>query len=321
MDGTAGLILYLLIFVGVLLAFDGLVQLVFGGSREAEEQAVNKRLRLLSSGMDPEEVLRLLRRQRRLGAVDRIPVLRHWPPMLTQAGLTMDPMRGIYVMAGAAFAMFMVLQALGAPLLLALAVAPLLGIAVPVLLLIAKRNHRLQLLQRQLPEGIDLMVRSLRAGHPLNASIQTISRQMADPLGSEMGVVADAITYGDDLVDAMTDFADRVGIEDARYLAMAIVLQGRTGGNLAAVLDALARVIRERFAMHRKIRAISAEGRITAYVVSAAPFIIYGALNLITPSFYGDVKNDPAYPYLLGTGLVLAVLNAIWLRKLVRFHF
>jgi tight adherence protein B len=102
---------------------------------------------------------------------------------------------------------------------------------------------------------------------------------------------------------------------------MAIVLQGRTGGNLAAVLDALARVIRERFAMQRKIRAVSAEGRITAYIVSAAPFIIYGALNLISPTFYGDVKDDPAYPYLLGTGIVLAVLNALWLRKLVRFHF
>lgn len=320
MDGTAGLVLYILIFVGVLLIFDGLVRLTFGGSEEARERAVNKRLRLLSSGMDPQEVLRLLRR-RQQDTVDRIPLLRHWPQMLTQAGLTIDPMRGLFAAAAMTVAVFLVLQALGATLLIAVSLAAVIGVALPVLLLAFWRNRRLAQLQRQLPDGIDLMVRSLRSGHPLNASIQTIARELADPLGTEMGLVADAITYGDDLIDAVADFADRVGIEDARYLAMAIALQGRTGGNLAAVLDSLARVIRERFAMHRKIRAVSAEGRITAYVVSAAPLIIFGALNLIAPTFYGDVENDPAYPYLLGIGTALALLNAIWLRKLVRFHF
>ena len=321
MDGAGSLLLYVLVFVGVLLAVDGIIQLVFGSGREAEEDAVNKRLRLLSSGMDPEEVLRLLRRRRQATLLDRVAVLRHWPALWAQAGLGGDPQRGLLGIAGITIALVLVLRLFGTSWWLAVMLGGIVGVALPILVLIGIRNRRLARLEQQLPEAIDLMVRSLRSGHPLNASIQLIAREIPDPLGSEMGIVADAITYGDDLTDAVTDFAERVGIEDARYLAVAITIQGRSGGNLAAVLEALARVIRERFAMKRKIKAVSAEGRITAYLVSAAPFIIYGVLNLIAPSFYGDVRDDPLFDYFLLIGLGLAVLNALILRKLVRFHF
>jgi tight adherence protein B len=165
------------------------------------------------------------------------------------------------------------------------------------------------------------MVRSLRAGHPLNSAFQVIAREMSDPLGSEMGIVADAITYGDDLTDAVTAFADRAGIEDARYLAVAINIQAGTGGNLAHVLEALAQVIRDRFAMLRKIRALSAEGRLTAMIVSIVPLVIFASLNALSPTFYGDVANDPLYLPFLATGVVLTVANALVLRRLVRFHF
>ena len=189
------------------------------------------------------------------------------------------------------------------------------------MILVQIRSRRAGAIARQLPDGIDLMVRSLRAGHPLNAAFQVIAREMPDPLGSEMGIVADAITYGDDLTDAVTAFADRVGIEDARYLAVAINIQAGTGGNLAHVLEALANVIRERFAMLRKIRALSAEGRLTAMIVSIVPLVIYFSLNLISPTYYGDVADDPLYTPFLATGVVLTVMNAIVLRRLVRFHF
>ena len=321
MEGAGSLVLYILVFVGVLLTVDGLIQLAFGSGQEAKEEAVNKRLRLLSSGMDPEEVLRLLRRERRGTLLERIGVLRRWPALWGQAGLGGDPNRALLVVVAGVAALLLVLRLLGMAWWLAAALGLVVGVALPILVLVGIRNRRLAALDRQLPEGIDLMVRSLRSGHPLNASIQLIAREIPDPLGTEMGIVADAITYGDALTDAVTDFAQRVGVEDARYLAVAITIQGRTGGNLAAVLEALARVIRERFAMKRKIRAVSAEGRITAYLVSATPFIIYGALNLVAPSFYGDVKDDPLFDYFLMTGLGLAALNALILRKLVRFHF
>jgi tight adherence protein B len=318
MQGSEFMIVYLALFIGVLLIFDGIVQFL---SRGDGEETINRRLRMLASGADPEEVLRLLRRRRQAEGLARIPVLREWHSLVVQSGVTTDPNRLLLMVLGAAAGLYVLLLVLGFAGLVALPLALIIGILLPVLVLIQIQSRRAREISRQLLDGIDLMVRSLRAGHPLNTAFQVIAREMPDPLGSEMGIVADAITYGDDLTDAVLAFADRVGVEDARYLAVAINIQAGTGGNLAQVLEALAKVIRGRFAMMRKIKALSAEGRLTAVIVSAVPLIIFVALNLLSPTYYGDVADDPLYMPFLATGAVLTVLNAIVLRRLVRFHF
>ena len=313
------MVLYTALFVGILLVFDGLLQ--FFSRAQKGEEAVNRRLRMLASGADPEEVLRLLRRRRPPNGMERIPGLREWQALVIQSGVTVEAGRLLVVLLLGAAGLFLVLTLLGFAGLVAFVVALALGMALPVMVLVYVRGRRAGAIARQLPDGIDLMVRSLRAGHPLNSAFQVIAREMPDPLGSEMGIVADAITYGDDLTDAVTAFADRAGIEDARYLAVAINIQAGTGGNLAYVLEALAKVIRERFAMLRKIRALSAEGRLTAMIVSVVPLVIFAALNALSPTYYGDVAGDPLYTPFLATGVVLTVANAIVLRRLVRFHF
>jgi tight adherence protein B len=313
------MVLYTALFVGVLLAFDGLLQFLFRG-RTAEE-AINRRLRMLASGADPQEVLRLLRRRRPPSGMEGIPGLREWQTLVLQSGITMEAGRLLGTLLLGTAGLFVILMVLGFAGIVALILALAMGVALPIMVLVWIRGRRAGAIARQLPDGIDLMVRSLRAGHPLNGAFQVIAREMPDPLGSEMGIVADAITYGDDLTDAVTAFADRAGIEDARYLAVAINIQAGTGGNLAHVLEALAQVIRERFAMLRKIRALSAEGRLTAIIVSIVPLVIFASLNAISPTFYGDVADDPLYLPFLATGAVLTVANAIVLRRLVRFHF
>jgi len=318
MQGSEFMILYLALFIGILLIFDGILQFF---SRGKGEETVNRRLRMLASGADPEEVLRLLRRRRQPDGLERIPGLREWQVLVIQSGLAIDPSRLLIVILAGAGGFFLLLSVLGFALPVALPMVLLVGVALPVMVLIQIRSRRAREISRQLPEGIDLMVRSLRAGHPLNTAFQVIAREMPDPLGSEMGIVADTITYGDDLTDAVLAFADRVGVEDARYLAVAINIQAGTGGNLARVLEALAQVIRARFAMMRKIKALSAEGRITAVIVSAVPFVIFFALNLLSPTYYGDVADDPLYTPFLAIGATLTIVNAIILRRLVRFHF
>ncbi|MGH6921076.1 MAG: type II secretion system F family protein [Geminicoccaceae bacterium] len=313
------MVLYTALFVGVLLVFDGLLQFFSRG--QGGEEAINRRLRLLASGADPEEVLRLLRRRRPPSGMERVPGLREWQTLVIQSGITMEARRLLVVLLVSTAALFLTLMVLGIAGLVALVLALAMGVALPIMVLVYIRGRRAGAIARQLPEGIDLMVRSLRAGHPLNSAFQVIAREMADPLGSEMGIVADAITYGDDLTDAVTAFADRAGLEDARYLAVAINIQAGTGGNLAHVLEALAQVIRERFAMLRKIRALSAEARLTAIIVSVVPLVIFASLNALSPTFYGDVADDPLYLPFLATGVVLTVANAIVLRRLVRFHF
>lgn len=319
MNGAGLMLVYVALFIGVLLALDGLAQLLFRS--QDGEAAVNRRLRLLASGSDPEEVLKLLRRRRQPSGLERLPGLLAWQSLVIQSGVTIKPDRLLgYLLLGTAglLALFLLVGIkLGVALPFALAV----GLGLPVMGLAYRRGRRADAIARQLPDCIDLMVRSLRAGHPLNASFQVIAREMADPIGTEMGIVADAITYGDNLTDAVLDFADRAGIEDARYLAVAINIQAGTGGNLAQVLEALSRVIRNRFAMMRKIKALSAEGRITALIVSSVPPLIFGALNLIAPTYYGDVVDDPLYLPFLATGVVLTVINAVVLRRLVNFHF
>jgi tight adherence protein B len=319
MQGPELMVLYAALFIGVLLAFDGILEFFSRGN--GGEEAINRRLRMLASGADPEEVLNLLRRRRPADGLERVPGLREWQTLVIQSGIATAPGRLLALLLLGAAGLALILMLLGIAGLTALTLALLLGIALPVMILVQIRSRRANRIARQLPDGIDLMVRSLRAGHPLNAAFQVIAREMPDPLGSEMGIVADAITYGDDLTDAVTAFADRVGIEDARYLAVAINIQAGTGGNLAHVLEALAGVIRERFAMLRKIKALSAEGRLTAMIVSVVPLVIYFSLNLISPTYYGDVADDPLYTPFLATGAVLTVLNGIVLRRLVRFHF
>jgi tight adherence protein B len=319
MQGPELMVLYAALFIGVLLAFDGILQFFSRGN--GGEEAINRRLRMLASGADPEEVLNLLRRRRPADGLERVTGLREWQMLVIQSGVTMEAGRLLTLLLLGTAGLWLILVLLGFAGLVALTLALLLGVALPVMILMQIRSRRANRIARQLPDGIDLMVRSLRAGHPLNAAFQVIAREMSDPLGSEMGIIADAITYGDDLTDAVTAFADRVGIEDARYLAVAINIQAGTGGNLAHVLEALANVIRERFAMLRKIKALSAEGRLTAMIVSVVPLVIYFSLNLISPTYYGDVADDPLYTPFLATGVVLTVMNAIVLRRLVRFHF
>ncbi|MEZ5824384.1 MAG: type II secretion system F family protein [Geminicoccaceae bacterium] len=241
--------------------------------------------------------------------------------LIVQAGLGINPSRAFLVLVAIALMVAVLLALMGFGLLMVIGGAIALGILLPVLILNLRRGSRIDQLGRQMPDAIDLMVRSLRAGFPLAASFQVIAREMSDPIGTEMGLISDAITYGDDLTDAVIDFADRVDIEEARYLAVAINIQAGTGGNLAGVLDALSKVIRERFAMQRKIKAVSSEAKLSAWVVSAAPVLIFGALQLVAPSYYGDVADHPLYDVILGIGLVLTIINALVLRRLVRFHF
>ena len=319
MSAGANVILYVAIFLGVLLAVEGLVQ-ILGLKGDDGARTINRRLRMLGSGADPEDVLRLLRRKQEPEGFERLYILKHWPALLRQAGFGVSPSMGLALLIGWAVLVFLIAN-VELPALPALGAVVLLGLLIPVQILRMIRDYRVNRLSQQMPDTIDLMVRSLRAGHPLNAAFQVIAREMPDPIGSEFGTVADAITYGDDLPTALGEMAARVGSEDVDYLAVAVSLQHGTGGNLAAVLQTLSQVIRERFAMRRKIKALSAEGRITAIVVSLVPAALATIVHLATPDYYGEVWNDPMFMPLAGTGIALMVMNALVLRKMVRFHF
>ncbi|NJO37376.1 MAG: type II secretion system F family protein [Rhizobiales bacterium] len=319
MSDMSWLIADIMIFFGVLMAFLGAAQ-TFGLSGNTIEHAIRKRLQALTSGADPEAVLRLLRRHQESEGFGRLPVLRHWPALVRQAGVSWKP-EHLITLLGLAIVLIAVFFSPLAGWPLAGLAGLILGGVLPLIVLQVWRARRRVELSKQLPNAIDLMVQSLRAGHPINPAFNAIAREMPDPIGSELALAADAISYGDDLATAIDEMARRIGLEDFNYLAVAITIQHSTGGNLATVLESLGQVIRDRFAMERKIKALSAEGRITAIVVSAVPIALAAFLHLSTPNYYAEVAQDPLFAPLLGLGVMLTLANAIALRRQVKFDF
>jgi Flp pilus assembly CpaF family ATPase/Flp pilus assembly protein TadB len=182
------------------------------------------------------------------------------------------------------------------------------------------RAARQRKLEAQLPEAIDILVRSLKAGHPILAAVRLVRHELPDPIGSEFGILADEITYGLDLESAMNNLATRVGQEDLTLVVIAAGIQASTGGNLAEILGGMSHIVRERLKMRLKVKAMSAEGRFSAIMLSALPFALFAILSLIAPTFYGEVWDQPIVkPVLFAAAVWLMIGNAV-MHRMVRFR-
>ncbi len=174
----------------------------------------------------------------------------------------------------------------------------------------------MKLIEEQLPDAVELMVRSLKVGHPFSAAIQIVSREVADPLGSEMGMIADEAQYGRDIGDALKQLADRLDMQDLRFLAVAVTIQQQSGGNLAEILAGLANVVRLRFKLFRRVAAITSEARFSGIFLSAFPIVAVVAINLVDPTYFEEVKDHALFvpAGLLVVGLIL--VNLFVMKKL-----
>ncbi len=191
--------------------------------------------------------------------------------------------------------------------------------ALPYLVLRILRGRRQKKFAAQFPDSIDIIVRSLRAGHPVPIAIAMVAREQPDPIGSEFGIVADEITYGADLETAMRNLYFRVGQDDLPLFVTAVAIQSSTGGNLGEILENLSKVIRERFKMRRKIRALASEGRASALILSSLPFVMFLMINVVSPNFYSEVwHQDLTKIALTAAGCWMGIGNFIMYR-LVNF--
>jgi len=160
-----------------------------------------------------------------------------------------------------------------------------------------KAKKRLAMIEEQLPDAVELMVRSLRVGHPLVSAIQIVAKEVPDPLGTEMGVIADEAAYGRDVGEALKAMAERLDLQDLRFLAVAVSIQQTSGGNLAEILEGLAKVIRSRFRLFRRVKAITAEAKWSGMFLSGFPIFALIAINLIEPDYYKDVQDTAAFSF------------------------
>jgi tight adherence protein B len=284
-------LVYALVAASAALFVEGVYLLCFSNS--SYRKNINRRLKLTNDKASRENTLVALRRERGLtaGGDYRLPVIA-LNRLVLQSGLTLGFTKlGLLVAAGGvvAFILTMVWRAdVGQALLAGGACLTL----VPYLVLRFLRGRRQKRFSAQFPDALDIIVRSLRAGHPVPIAISMVAREMADPIGTEFGIVSDEITYGADLETAMRNLYFRIGSDDLPLFVTAVAIQGSTGGNLGEILENLSAVIRLRFKMRRKIRALAAEGRASAMILSALPIGMFLVIQVVTPDFYASVWHE-----------------------------
>ncbi|MBX3577853.1 MAG: type II secretion system F family protein [Rhizobiaceae bacterium] len=295
------------------------VYMLFAGRGERRE-AINRRMRLQDKKLTQEQVLIQLRKERGIEgssifSPSRLRALR------TQSGLTMPLPKFLAATSGTAFGIAMVASWYGLPFLLALGLFPVLAVALSVIVLRYLRNSRHKRFGIQLPEALELITRGLKAGHPVPVAVAMVAREMPDPIGTEFGVVADEVTYGSDLVSALHNLNERVGHDDLPLFVTAVSIQSSSGGNLREILDGLSTTIRERGKLKRKVRAISTEGRMSAYILTAVPALLFVGIMVLMPSFYESVWDEPKTWYLLGASIAWLMVGNAMMFKMSNFRF
>ena len=191
----------------------------------------------------------------------------------------------------------------------------------PYLLVRYAAVRRTQLFEDQFPQAIDLIASSLRAGHAFTSGISMVSDEVADPTGAEFRLLYDQQNYGMPLPDALKAFAGRVPLLDARFFITAVLTQREAGGNLAEVLDNLAGLIRERSRVKRQVRVASAHGRITGWVLSMMPPVLFLVMMLIAPEHMNTFVTDPLGVRMILVALVLQVIGTVAIRRIVTVEF
>jgi tight adherence protein B len=281
------LALYVLIFAAVFTAGQAAYGLLSVG---VNKRLVNRRLATVERTSGLGDLVLELRKQRGIGADGNSIFSWAWfSDLVMRSGVPYDPRRWALVAGGLALTVAIALGVLTKTPLFGVVGGIAVGIAGPIVYLNFKAGARAKQLGLQLPNALEVIVRSLEAGHPVPTAVALVGREMPDPIGSEFGMAADEIAYGATLEQAVGRIADRCRQLDIDLVAATIRLQERAGGNLTGLLKMLAHTVRERQKMRLKIKAASSEGRASAIILTAAPICVLILLTVASPHFYGDV--------------------------------
>ncbi|SMH53027.1 type II secretion system F family protein [Maritimibacter sp. HL-12] len=311
-------LIYGLIFIAVIVLVEGVYLTVFGKSISLNSR-VNRRLEMLEKGAAREQVLEQLRKEMHQHMNARgIPLYSLLAEKAQKANIAFSPRQIIMLMVGVSFVAYVGLTvgtSAGGAVRIVIALA--MGFGGVYVWINNKAKKRLAMIEEQLPDAVELMVRSLRVGHPFSSAVQIVSREVPDPLGSEMGVIADESAYGRDVAESLKHLAERMDMQDLRFLAVAVSIQQQSGGNLAEILEGLSKVIRARFKLFRRVKAITAEAKWSGTFLSGFPLVALVAINVLQPNYYDDVKDTAAFiPAALVAGAFL-VANVFVMRSLV----
>jgi tight adherence protein B len=316
-------ILYVLVFLSALLAVEGLLE-VIGQRRLRQGAAARKRLRQMAAALQAPEARdeeSLLRDQREAGTLlDRVvhalPFGESLELSLYRAGLSVRPERfvalSVAMALGGAFVGIVLFENPGHAGLCALV-----GL-LPWLQLSRLKSRRRNLFEAQFPDALDLLIRALRAGHSLSTGLQMVGKELPDPIGTEFGQVAHEIQLGQQVRHALANLTYRVDSLDLPFFVTAIAIQQETGSNLAEVLENLSRVIRERFKLYGKVRALTAMGRASANLLAGWPLVMVGALYAVNRDYVAPLWEEEAGQFLAMISFVMVVIGYVICRRMAQ---
>jgi tight adherence protein B len=200
------------------------------------------------------------------------------------------------------------------------AVATAVGAALPLMKIFRDRTSRIMRFEEQLPDAIDMVKRALRAGHPFSGAIKLVADEMDDPVAGEFGATFADINYGNDTRRAMLGLLQRVPSVTVMALVTSILVQRETGGNLAEILDRIATVVRGRFKLQRKVKTLSAEGRMSAWILALVPLVLFAVIWITTPDYLPTLLEDEAGQKMVIYGVVSGVIGIFWVQRVIRIE-
>jgi tight adherence protein B len=320
-----GVLIAVLTFLAVVVIFLGIW--VFAASEGSQEQvrkrmsAVHKAEKRGESGLG----LKLVRDEMMSSVPWMHQLMMRWSwstrlqDYLTQSGLTVKPAKlvimsailglGAYLISG----YFLLHFYFSIPIGIAVAFTPLGYVTF-------MRNRRLHKFEENFPEALDLLGRAVRAGHAFTTGLEMISKESPEPLAGEFRTTFEEQNFGLPLRDALLNLTERVPIVDVRFFVTALMIQKETGGNLAEILDGLARVIRDRFRIYREVKVRTAQGRLTAGILIALPIMMMLILGVLNPKYIGVLFTDPLGPVVLATAAIMQVIGSVILWKIIHFE-
>ncbi|AJG18258.1 type II secretion system F family protein [Cupriavidus basilensis] len=315
----------ILLFAAVVLCIEG-AYLWWNNYHGPAAKRIEARLRSLSAGGQVSaETLSILKGR----MLSNTPMLQRWLLMLPRVG----GLDRWLEQSGSTWSVAQLLGYCGLVALCALALVPLLPVppvlvvlgallvgSLPLWHVIALRHKRLKQLETQLPDAVDMISRALRAGHSFSGALGMVGQEVKDPMGREFRTTFEEINYGVALDEAMTNMAMRVPINDLRYFVIAVLIQRESGGNLAEILDTIGNLVRERLKLFDKIKVLSAEGRLSAWILGLLPFATAGLILVVNPDFMTVLWQDPIGLKMVGMALGGMTLGVVWMRRIIRIR-
>jgi tight adherence protein B len=314
-----------LLFIAVALCVELAWQWWFS-SQSSSALRTRKRLKFVETGNKSDGGSASLLKSRRLAEsasteafLTRIYGIDFLDRTLLQSGCKWT-VAGLLVNTSICFLLGLLISLMLQPLFL-LAIAVGLACSVmPLIYVMRKRSKRLEKIENQLPEVADLIARSLRAGHAFPSTVQMVADEMPEPIAGEFRMVSDEVNYGVSMSEALQRLAARIPLTDLRYMVVAVLIQRESGGNLAELMTNISYLIRERLKLLGQIRTLSAEGRLSAWILGLLPVVICLVLGLINPGYFNLLIEDPDGMRLIIAAGCMMFAGALWMRKIIHIH-